>query len=223
MKTFKFVLMRLLLFFSAVFLASTVWAQGEKSENMNIELTFQGASVVLDEELTLFESGPIEISTLKLYLGVGESVSDLQYHLIDLADPASLVIQVPKAPFLLVSLGVDSTTQVSGAYGGALDPMNDMYWSWQSGYINFKIEGEFGDYDRGEQEFSYHLGGYQYPSNSYNVRSIRTGHQGEIKLELALDEFFKTARLKELLHVMSPGKEARELTYILFDSMRLKE
>ena len=38
-------------------------------------------------------------------------------------------------------LGVDSARNTSGAQRGALDPLNDMFWTWQSGYIMQKLEG----------------------------------------------------------------------------------
>ncbi|MFT4599180.1 MAG: hypothetical protein ACI9WM_001432, partial [Arenicella sp.] len=42
-----------------------------------------------------------------------------------------------------------------------LDPIHGMYWTWQSGYINTKIEGS-----RGDEKFTYHLGGYSFPYNA---------------------------------------------------------
>ena len=38
-------------------------------------------------------------------------------------------------------LGVDSMHNVSGAQTGALDPANDMFWTWNSGYVMAKMEG----------------------------------------------------------------------------------
>ena len=59
--------------------------------------------------------------------------------------PSSLALQIPSnIPFskLKFQLGIDSLTNVSGAMGGDLDPTKGMYWTWQSGYINMKIEGK---------------------------------------------------------------------------------
>ena len=38
-------------------------------------------------------------------------------------------------------LGVDDSTSAQGIGEGPLDPIKGMYWTWQSGYINFKLEG----------------------------------------------------------------------------------
>jgi len=37
---------------------------------------------------------------------------------------------------------VDSLANVSGAMSNDLDATKGMYWSWQSGFINLKIEGK---------------------------------------------------------------------------------
>jgi hypothetical protein len=40
------------------------------------------------------------------------------------------------------SAGIDSLTSTAGIQKGVIDPINGMYWAWQSGYVNFKIEGK---------------------------------------------------------------------------------
>jgi hypothetical protein len=61
------------------------------------------------------------------------------------------------------SIGIDSLTNVSGAMGGDLDPVNGMYWSWQSGYINFKVEGNSEKSGAVHKDFQFHIGGYLKP------------------------------------------------------------
>lgn len=56
-------------------------------------------------------------------------------------------------------MGVDSVRNESGAQTGALDPMNGMFWSWNSGYIMIKAEGTSPDAESGN--FSFHLGGFK--------------------------------------------------------------
>ena len=38
-------------------------------------------------------------------------------------------------------LGVDSLHNVSGAQTDDLDPAKDMFWTWNSGYVMAKMEG----------------------------------------------------------------------------------
>ena len=86
------------------------------------------------------------------------------YHLIDASDKSSQTLSIKntnKINFneLAFSLGIDSITNVSGAMGGDLDPTKGMYWTWQSGYINFKLEGKSANCPKRNHAFEFHLGG----------------------------------------------------------------
>ena len=72
-------------------------------------------------------------------------------------------------------LGVDSTHNVSGAQTGALSPTNNMFWSWNSGYIMLKAEGTSPQSSSGN--FMYHLGGFS-GSNSV-VRAMHAHFGGD--------------------------------------------
>lgn len=98
---------------------------------------------------------------------IGESDS---YHLVDVANEASQTINV-KMPVgnyqsLHFVLGVDSLHNVSGAQTGALDPLNDMFWTWNSGYVMAKLEGASPASTAINNRIEYHIGGY---SSSHNV------------------------------------------------------
>ena len=65
-----------------------------------------------------------------------------QHNLIDISKKLQVKISTKSElefDSIQFDIGVDSLSQVSGAMGGDLDPMKGMYWSWQSGYINFKL------------------------------------------------------------------------------------
>lgn len=70
------------------------------------------------------------------------------YHLIDASDPGSMTFaltDVPAGRYNKISflMGVDSTGVLEGAAGGSLDPATSgMFWSWNSGYVAMKIEGQ---------------------------------------------------------------------------------
>jgi len=90
------------------------------------------------------------------------------YYLVDATQPETQTLQLnlPK-PFIFdqiqFHIGIDSITNVSGAMGGALDPINGMYWAWQSGFINFKLEGASPVCNSRNHKFQYHIGGYMPP------------------------------------------------------------
>lgn len=68
------------------------------------------------------------------------------------------------------TLGVDSIDNCSGAQSGALDPVNGMFWAWNSGYIFLKMEGISPASNSTGKRLEYHIGGYKVPNNC--VRKI---------------------------------------------------
>ena len=85
------------------------------------------------------------------------------YFLINANDTNSLLAEltdIPGGKYTGVEymIGVDSARNVSGAQTGALDPANGMFWSWSSGYIFMKLEGQSSA--SSNNSFVYHIGGY---------------------------------------------------------------
>jgi len=73
-------------------------------------------------------------------------------------------------------IGVDSLHNCSGAQSGALDPMNGMFWAWNSGYIFLKLEGFAPSSNSPGHIFEYHIGGYKQPNNC--VRKVKLNLNG---------------------------------------------
>jgi hypothetical protein len=118
------------------------------------------------------------------------------------------------------NVGIDSSTQVSGVMGGDLDPVHGMYWTWQSGYIDIKMEGVV--YSAAtKKEVQYHIGGYQPPFNA--LRKIQLplkNAQPEIALEL--NTVLSTFDLSKVNHIMSPCKESVLLADKIANSFNVK-
>lgn len=89
------------------------------------------------------------------------------YFLVNEAEPASksIRIAVPVAGYDKISfmLGVDSLRNTSGAQTGALDPLNDMFWTWNTGYVMAKLEGSSPISRLPHHLIEYHIGGYKKP------------------------------------------------------------
>lgn len=96
------------------------------------------------------------------------------YHLVDLAAPESKEISPSfeggKYKSIQFIVGVDSVRNVSGAQTGALDPMLGMFWTWNSGYIFAKLEGNSPASTEPGQAFTYHIGGFRTGSNA--IRTV---------------------------------------------------
>jgi hypothetical protein len=112
-------------------------------------------------------------------------------------------------------LGIDSITNVSGALDGDLDPLKGMYWTWQSGYVNFKLEGTMPDNNWVKQKFEYHLGGYSGDFNSYNTITLDVDNANDINVTLDLDKFISNWYVGAHPNIMSPGKVAVDFSKIL--------
>jgi len=158
------------------------------------------------------------ISNLKFYLKDKEV---LEYHkkhiLIDIENENSLKILIPnKLRFdeITFNLGVDEETNKSGAKGGDLDPINGMYWTWNSGYINFKAEGVY----KGSNDFSYHIGGFMKPYDTIQLIKMNFHSLNENKIVLNFDEFFNKIDFS-LSEILSPGENAVKLSTLLANSI----
>ncbi len=138
------------------------------------------------------------------------------FHLVDAAEDASmrLMLTAPKdISFnqIKFNIGIDSTTNVSGAMGGDLDPTKGMYWTWQSGYINVKLEGQSNLCKTRNNEFEFHLGGYApYPTCQSIVLDVK--QKENILIEVDISKFISSINLAEQHHLMTPGKEAAVLS-----------
>ncbi len=77
-------------------------------------------------------------------------------------------------------LGVDSTRNVSGAQTGALDPVNGMFWTWNTGYIFLKLEGTSPVIPTSAQTFTYHIGGFS--GQNKNYKQVTLDFDGDVLL-----------------------------------------
>jgi hypothetical protein len=174
------------------------------------------------------KSDTLELETFKYYISnIEVQYSDKtivkpknNYHLVDIENPASLSIPIEKKQNKRISkvtfdIGIDSTASVSGALAGDLDPAKGMYWAWQSGYINMKIEGKSNSCKTRKNQFHFHLGGYLKPN--YALRKIEIPIEknqipnGVINIVADIGNLFSEISLKETNSIMIPGKAAMQI------------
>ena len=106
------------------------------------------------------------------------------------------------------NIGIDSLTNVSGVMGGDLDPTNGMYWTWQSGYINFKLEGKSKLCNTRNNLFQFHIGGYQRPFNTLQVLKLPVKNKSKIEIIIDVENFLRQIDLQKTNEIMSPGEKA---------------
>ncbi|MEM9935032.1 MAG: MbnP family protein [Bacteroidota bacterium] len=203
-------------------LATSVCAQTELT--LLFSPTYNGSAISLEGSA---EEG-IQIETFKIYLSQfslwneGEQVyaEPNSFHLLDADNPTSLTVSLnlPEGlsyTDLSFSLGIDSLTSVSGVFGGDLDPTNGMYWSWQSGYINCKLEGTAPDCPARHNRFQYHIGGYRSPFNMLREVSLVVSSEEVIPIDIKLDKLLGPTDLTTYYQIMSPSEQAMDLADLL--------
>ncbi len=163
----------------------------------------------------------VQIDLLRFYISGVEFLKNGEiswkeensFHLIDATVEKSMqqvIENVANKEFSEVrfTLGIDSVTNVSGAMGGDLDPTKGMYWTWQSGYINFKIEGESSLSTSKGREFQYHLGGYQFPFATCQKILVKSTNNESVTIKIDVEKIIAAMDISQLTHIMSPGREA---------------
>ncbi|HNQ13543.1 MAG TPA: hypothetical protein PKH65_01340 [Bacteroidia bacterium] len=129
-----------------------------------------------------------------------------QYVLLDQSDPDSKIFSLDAVPegsykALRFMLGVDSLRNVSGAQNGALDPANNMFWDWNSGYIFIKLEGLSNQSPVGN--YLYHLGGFSGNNNIIKYMDIPFGQTLNVNAS-ASAQLFLHADVAEIFKNPSP-------------------
>lgn len=202
--------------FLITFIVFSVKAQ--ESKYFTITPKFKQDNLRLNEIYTL-EKDTLIITNLKFY------ISNLRYyncdslvytsakraHLIDLASSKSLqiiketMIEYDKIVF---NIGIDSITNVSGVFDEDLDPLNGMYWTWQSGYINFKLEGNATNCPARSNKFYLHIGGYLEPFYAMREIELHCNSNKPIEIFIQLDELLRNIDISKVYNVMSPNEKA---------------
>ena len=121
------------------------------------------------------------ISNIRLKNASGTEFESHDYLLVDEAVPESKKItlyNVPAGVYSSISfiVGVDSLHNCSGAQSGALDPVNGMFWTWNTGYIFLKLEGHANTSTSPGHIFEYHIGGYAAPNNCIRKVTLSLGN-----------------------------------------------
>jgi hypothetical protein len=165
----------LLLLFSA-----TGYSQTGPADKGTIQFVFintvKTVPIVLNDSIYSNPFGEsYSIKNLKYYIShitlsnTNKTAEKENYQLVDESNPESKTFSISCKAGTYTSvnflLGVDSLHNVSGAQSNALDPMNGMFWTWNSGYIMTKFEGSSTASKQVNNRFEYHIGGFSGVNN----------------------------------------------------------
>jgi hypothetical protein len=161
---------------AVIYLIAGGFVSGLVKKNATTTIRFKNR--VGNKELILFDTTytnpfgePFVISKFRYYIShisfidAGNKEVNLpdNYYLVNEADSLSKIIQLPATGIKSISflIGVDSAKNVSGVQTGSLDPMNGMFWTWNSGYIFAKLEGQSDSSHAPAHSFAWDVGGFR--------------------------------------------------------------
>lgn len=173
-------------------------------------------STVLNDSIRI-DNLKFYVSNLKL-LNQDKIVYEVKnYYLIDYASKKDINFRTNdsvKFDAISFDLGIDSATHEMGAMEGDLDPTQGMYWTWQSGYIFFKLEGCSKVVDNNNGAFTFHIGGFNQNYPTLQHITIKSKEMSS-KIIINLDFLLKNIQWKQQSDIMSPGEKAVEFSKLL--------
>jgi hypothetical protein len=198
------------------------------AQSLSIDFHATGYNLIFPKSEISFkinESDSVKITDFRFYISKISFwksnkqiwIEEESYHLIDLLDDSTHKINL-KTPDEMVFdklefyLGIDSLTNVSGAMGGDLDPTRGMYWTWQNGYINAKIEGTSNVCKSRKNEFQFHLGGYMAPFLCAQKIEMIVDRNKHIQIGINVEKMIEAFNLSKQTKIMSPSLNAVEIS-----------
>jgi hypothetical protein len=167
----------------------------------------------------------VELTKLKFYIGnvvfwannKQVAVLPQQYYLIDFENQVATNIkfEAPQFDSISFTIGIDSNTNEKGVQGGSLDPVHNMYWAWQSGYVNFKIEGKIGS-----KYLMSHIGGFLPPYNCIQYWGSKVISTNNVFIKMNLEVVLK--KMYENNNIMSPSGKAVEFAKLIKQNIVLQ-
>jgi hypothetical protein len=215
------------------------YAQVKQDFKLLFNAKFGNSDLILTETYyKLNKNDSIQIEVLKFYVSGIEFMNNEKlvwkeknsFHLVDFENQLTqtVLFNVPtdiNFTKIKFNLGVDSITSTSGALAGDLDPTKGMYWAWQSGYINFKMEGNSPICNTRKHKFQFHFGGYKQPY--YNIQTITLPinnlTNNALKINFNVATFFKNISLTEINSIMIPCAEAMKLSKVVAELFYINE
>ncbi|TAH01348.1 MAG: hypothetical protein EAZ17_04925 [Sphingobacteriales bacterium] len=218
-----------------IFLSSCQKDSSDETGTSSLKVTFRilnnGEPLNTSETYLNFSGEQYRVDVFKFYVSnVKLRTSDNRvseekesYHLVDLANAESreLTLTMNNGSYqqLEFTLGVDSLRNVSGAQTGALDPMLGMFWTWNSGYIFAKLEGQSPQSTALQQNFTYHIGGFRNGENALrkillNIpadKPIQLGKTDMVVIDVDLARWFDGAHKISIAtapSLMTPGGQS---------------
>ena len=163
-------MIKLLFIFIAFVISYSCFSQKKTARiPVSFDVVYKGSDSFFNRNLKNDFGENYSISKLKYYVSnvkfETKEITNNQSNvfLIDASKQNIISVLVPAKKITGISFlfGVDSTLNCSGAQSGALDPLNDMFWTWNNGYIFLKLEGSSDASNADLKRIEHHIGGFK--------------------------------------------------------------
>ncbi len=196
---------------------------GQKKIVVRFENMVNGKKIVLND--IVYENAFGEkytVSKLKYYvsniclLTKGALEVDKTVYLIDAAKE-NMIIKKDSRKIVGISflLGVDSALNCSGAQSGVLDPLNDMFWTWNNGYVMFKLEGKSTSSSADNIRIEQHIGGYKGEYKTMREIFLPIDEKyffknNSITIQMNLNEYWNGIKIAKMPVIATSGALAKK-------------
>ncbi len=222
-------------------LAANCCTAQKKQESVAVTFEFvcKGDSNVLNKSLKTSFGESYTITKLKYYISHVKFVSNLKerkdtaVYLIDASKTNRINVSLPDENTSGFSflLGIDSSLNCSGAQSGSLDPLNDMFWTWNNGYIVFKLEGTSASSTADMQRIEHHIGGYKGDNKTMRevflpINNKLLLNKKRLTIQLDIDKYWQHTNnilIRENPLITGPGPAARNAADHAAASFSIKE
>ena len=199
-------------------------AEGQSAVVVHHQVKLGEVQVLLGEWQKSDSNVSVRIDKLRWYVSLPTAEKKgCKAWLLDLSDSASLnqIYMYPTRSDRVVKnisllFGIDSAIQVGGVGTGALDPARGMYWTWQTGYVQWKMEGAI-RVDGLESPLELHLGGFDGATKSQSMLSdyLIYPTTNSVIAQWNISPFLVEVVRRKKFGVMSPSPIARDYCRII--------
>jgi hypothetical protein len=179
----------LLQYIFLLLLGLSAFSGAQAQQSISFQHMMGNQTLVLDDSLQNSNGEKLVVRRFKYYIsnlvlideqGNKQAIPDT-YYLVNEAEPNSKKIILPNAnknySAIEFLLGVDSARNCSGIQTGVLDPIQGMFWTWNTGYVFAKLEGAAPSSVLPAHAFTYHIGGFRTGENV--LKTIRLAIPGK--------------------------------------------
>ncbi len=209
----KSFLLILIIFFTKV-------SNAQKRVWVHVETIANGKKVVLNDSMYTNKYGEkYNITKLKYYisnlrLDCNGASTKSTFGLVNASNNDSFLLKSGSkiCPSISFTLGLDSAINAKGPQSNTpLDPLNDMYWAWNSGFVNFKLEGTSPNSTAINNKIEQHIGGYRglYKTHQNIVLPIKE-FSNHITIQMNLDTYWDNIKISENPMITSSGALAKK-------------